>query len=736
MSAPESSYPDSGSKVVATGGCYDCGGRCVLKVHVTNGRAVRVETDDGEEPQLRACARGRAFRQQVYSPERLRFPLKRAGTRGEGRFERISWDEALDTVAAELLRIKETHGPRAILALTYSGSAGNLHNGTLTLRQLLRSFGGYTSAWGGASAEASVFASRATYGTLTTGHTRDDLANSRLIILWGLNPATSVYSTNTSFYLAKAREAGARVVVVDPRYTATAATWADRWIPIRPGTDAAMMVAMAYVMIQEGSYNKEFISRYTVGFDRFKEYVTGAEDGVPKTPAWAEARTGVPATTIAELAREYATAKPAALIPGYAPGRTAFGEQYHRAASTLAVMTGNVGVHGGGAAGFERGPVGPMVPPAFSAAVEGGDYASQRKALDVRGRLRNQPHCCRLWEAILQGTAGGYPTDIRMAYVAFANPLNQFPNINKGVQALRKLDFIVVHEQFMTATARFADILLPITTIWERNDFGRPWLSGPYFLYMNKVVEPLGEAKSDFEICRDLAGRLGIRDPLFDMAEEEAVLQLVQGMGDVTPEVPDFDGFKRAGVHKIKVPGPQISFQRQVEDPENSPFPTPSGKIEIYCQRIADLDNADIPPIPKYIEPWEGPTDPLTEKYPLQLVTVHHVSRAHSCFDNNPWLGGLEPQSLWISTADADSRNIHNGEKVRVFNDRGETVVLATVTERIMPGVVALEEGAWYRPDEAGRDQAGSPNVLTRDEYAPGGGFPYNTSLVQVQKAS
>ena len=184
-------------RVVPTGACYDCGGRCVLKIHVRHGRAVRVETDDGDEPQIRACARGRALRQQIYSPERLLYPLKRIGPRGEGIFERVSWDAALDAVAGELRRIKETYGPRAILAMTYSGGAGNLHGGTFTLRPLLQALGGYTSVWGGASAESSVFASRATYGTLTTGHTRDDLANSKLIILWGLNPAESVYSTNT-----------------------------------------------------------------------------------------------------------------------------------------------------------------------------------------------------------------------------------------------------------------------------------------------------------------------------------------------------------------------------------------------------------------------------------------------------------------------------------------------------------------------------------------------------------
>ncbi len=178
---------------------------------------------------------------------------------------------------------------------------------------------------------------------------------------------------------------------------------------------------------------------------------------------------------------------------------------------------------------------------------------------------------------------------------------------------------------------------------------------------------------------------------------------------------------------------PTIPDQEEILDLENNPIPTPSGKIEIYCQRIADLNNPDIPPIPKYIETWEGPADPLIEKHPLQLLTFHHKTRAHSNFYNNPWLMDLEPQRIWINTTDAQQRGSGRGDEVRVFNDRGETIIQANVTERIMPGVVALGQGAWYKPDEKGRDRAGNPNVLTRDEYSPGGAFPSNTILVQVE---
>ena len=720
--------------VIPTGGCHDCGGRCVIKVHVKNGVAIRVESDNGEEPQLRACARGRAYRKRVYDPNRLKYPMKRVGIRGEGKFERISWDEALDTVARELIRVKETYGSSAILGVSYSGSVGQLH-GLSLLWRFLNMFGGCTTIWGGASAEGSTFASRSVYGTMSTGHTRDDLINSRLIIMWGWNPATSIQSTNTSFYLAKAREAGARIICVDPRFTDSDALFADQWIPIRPGTDAAMMTAMAYVMVNENLHDQKFLDTHTIGFDKFKDYVMGVEDGVPKTPAWAEPITAVPAVIIENLAREYATSKPAALIAGYAPGRTAYGEQYHRAAATLAAMTGNIGIHGGGAGGFERGPVGVMIGPGVPVGknpVEAG--TSVGGSLDTSLRDKIRVHGCRMWDAILKGRAGGYPSDLKLMYIINSNCLNQFLNVNKGVQALNELEFIIVHEQFMTPTAKFADILLPVNTIWERNDIARPWLSGPYYIYMNKVIDTLYESKSDFDIFCELAPRLGISN-FSDKTEDEWIREIIRISPDMSQDIPDYNTFKRDGVYKFKLSGPQLCLKKHIEDPENNPFPTPSGKIEIYSQRLAELDNPELPPVPKYVETWESINDPIAKKYPLQLITIHFKTRAHSCFDNIPWLKQLETQTVWLNSVDAQARGIGDGDEVMVFNNRGEVILPAKVTERIMPGVVAIGEGAWYNPDKSGADGGGCPNLLTRDEYSPGGAWPTNTSLVQVRKA-
>ena len=721
---------NSEEQEVITSCPHDCGGRCVLKVHLKNGVITRIETDNGEEPQLRACSRGRAYRQRVYAPDRLKYPMKRTGVRGEGRFERISWDEALDTVARELKRIKSTYGNEAIFYVPYSGNTGTFLHSQLGVFRLLTLFGGFTPVWGSASFWGNLFASDITYGTLNTGHTRDDLLNSRLILMWGWNPAETVQSTNTSLYLAKAKEAGIKIISLDPRFTDSAAAFAHKWIPIRPGTDTAMLMAMAHKIISEDLQDQNFLDAYTVGFNQFKEYVVGKEDGIPKTPAWAEAITGVSAATIEELALDYATKKPSALLTLGAPGRTAFGEQFHRSVSTLAAITGNIGINGGDPAGFGITPVG-LQPLASAGLLQGSTPGNLPKGTTPKKGV----HITKAWDAILKGRAGGYENDFKLVYITNGNPVNQFLNTNKAVEALKKVEFVVVHEQFMTATARFADILLPVNTQLERNDIVRPWHSGSYYIYLNKVIDSLYESKSDLEICIGLAKRLEI-EGYSNITEDEWLRTFWKSAENLTHTKPliDYDTLKKKGIHKIKLKEPAISFKQQIEDPKTHPFPTPSGKIEIYSKRLADMNNPKIPPIPKYIETWESHNDPLTTQYPLQFISTHFKRRIHSNMDSIPWLRECEPQMLWVNSIDARSRNIQHGDLVRIFNQRGEVLIPAKVTERIMPGVVSLDEGAWYNPDERGVDRGGCCNVLLKDEHSPAGAFCSNTCLVQVEK--
>lgn len=742
MNSSKDNSKENKEKVVMTVCTPHCGAHCLLKVHVRDGVITRIETDEGEEPQIRGCLRGRANRQRVYAPDRLKFPLKRVDfdiggerhpeNRGKSGYERVSWDEALNIIAGEIKRVRDTYGPGSILYRGGGGDTATLHT-RRPMARLLGMAGGFSETWGMISYQGGYYAELATYGTLAMRNSMDDILNSRLIILWGWDPAISISDCNSSWYLVQAKEAGIKVISIDPRYTETTAAVADQWIPIRPGTDAAMLIAMAYVMIKADYQDQNFLDTYTIGFDKFKDYVMGTEDGVLKSPAWAEAITGVSSEIIENLAKEYAATKPAALLAGIAPGRTAYGEQYHRAAMTLAAMTGNVGIHGGSVAGRCHTGFGgfPFMKWGQNMAtdnpVEEGaplrEYAIPYVGLASRGRINTS----RIADAILKGKEGGYPYDYKLLYIMNANYLNQAPNINKIAQAFRKLEFVAVQEQFMTPTAKFADIVLPVCTFLERNDItiGE---GVPFYGCMNKAIEPLYESKSQLDIACALADKLGISD-FSEKTEEEWLIELVKGS-----DVPDYDEFKRKGVYRPKQAWQYVAFKKQIEDPANYPFPTPSGKIEIYSQRLADFNNPKIPPIPKYIEGWESLNDPLVKKYPLQLLTTQCKRRAHSQLETLPWLREVQEQVVQMNTVDAQARGIIEGDKVMVFNDRGKVIIRAHITERILPGVVDIGEGAWYDPDDEGVDRGGSANVLTSDEISPGGAVPYHTGLVQIQK--
>ncbi len=723
---------ESKEAIVTTTCASHCGGSCILKLHVKDGVIMRVETDDGEEPQLRACLRGRAYRQRVYAPDRVLYPMKRIGLRGEGEIKRISWDEALDTIAGNIIRIRDTYGPESILLLSMGGDIHILNNANVMAR-VLSAVGGYTTAWGMTSFQGGMYAQKISYGNYYTCNMRDDLVNSRLIIMWGWNPAITITGVNTNWYLAQAKESGAKIVAIDPRYTESAATFAHQWIPIRPGTDGAMLLAMAYVMIKENLQDQKFLDTFTIGFDKFKNYVIGADDGIAKTPAWAEAITEVPTATIESLARDYATIKPAALVTGIAPGRTSFGEQYHRVAITLAAMTGNVGIHGGDAAGRAWESVIGGYPYRIGGPTSADNPVDSRSPRPPKGSSpwyrASRVHYCDIPEFIEKGKAGNYPADCKMMAIVNCSYVNAFPNINKVVRALKsdKVEFIFIQEQFLMPTTKFSDIILPTNTFFERSDI-TTGVGLPFYGNIEKAIEPLGESKSHFEIASLLASRLGVS--IFDGKSE---MDLLRAKAE-SSEIPDYDEFRQKGVYRFNLPEPYVAFKKQIEDPINNPFPTPSGKIEIYSEQLAALSVPNLPPIPKYIETWESRNAPLTKKYPLQLISTHGRIQAGSQFDNLPWLRELQQQAVLINFEDARARDIKDGEMVRVFNDRGEMIIPAKVTERIMLGVVDIPTGAWYNPDEKGVDRGGCPNVLTNEACSPGGAYTYNTCLVQIEK--
>lgn len=722
-----------GETVFTTTCAHNCGGRCVVRAHVKDGKLVRISTDDApwddDLPPLRACGRGFASVDRVNRADRLLYPLLRVGSRGSGEFRRVSWDEALERVASEMLRIRDAYGPAAIADFSRSGSTSMLHNRGVVAR-LLNLLGGHTELWGNLSNEAEIFAIKHTFGVgadyKATGREGQDYLNSKLIVMWGWAPADGTFGTNTTQWLHRARQAGVKIITINPRFSRSLRNLSDQHLFVRPATDTALALAIAYVIVREGLQDQDFLDRYTGGFDEahlppgapaggsFRTYLEGKADGVPKTSAWAASITGLPAKTIEALALELGTTRPMALHAGYAPGRTFGGEQFHRAVFTLAAMTGNIGRPGGN-----------------SGSSGGAKYVRMGKLPTGQNPAEVGINVTHLAEAILEGRAGGWPSDIKMVYSACGNLFNQVANVNRTVEAFQELESVVVHEQFMTPLARHADVLLPATTGFERNDVHVPWThAGHYAIYMQKAIEPMGECRDDLAICAALAERLGI-EGYNPKTEDEWLREIV-----AQSEVDDYDEFRAKGVARLPVPEHKIAFAGQILDPEHHPFKTPTGKIEIYSTWIAEHPDpyglGYVPPIPTWIPPREGRHEPRAVQYPLQLCTPHSRARTHSIHHNQELLHKLDPQQVWISPADAAARGIRDGDEVRVFNDRGTVRIRAHVSDAMMPGVVALSEGAWFDPDETGADRGGNPNVLNLNQPSACGSSTYNSCLVEV----
>ena len=738
-------------KIVKTSGSHNCGGRCVIKAHVKNNRIVRISTEDDiidtfNVPQLRGCLRCRSYRNRIYNHNRLKYPMKRVGKRGEGKFKRITWDEALDIIADNTKRLMNQYGPDSVYIQLASGNQGKVAERAWMAR-LLGMYGGYLSYYGSYSAACTQIATPYTYGTIFTGNSREDWVNSKLIILLGFNPAETIHGTNTSYYLKMAKNSGAKIICIDPIYSSTASALSDQWIPIRPTTDSALLDAMAYVMITENIYDKNFVDTYCLGFDEenmpagiakgnsFKSYILGeSDDKTPKTPKWAESITGIPKETIINLAREYATNRPGALIQGLGPQRHAYGEQVVRSGTVLAAMTGNVGVKGGWACGTGF--------PARNEYVASIPFNNPNKA---KISMFSWP------DAIQRGKGMGaelsvtgveqLTSNIKLIFNLGGNCLmNQHGDSNGTAKILEDenlVELIVLSDHFLTPSAKFADILLPADNMMEREDIVTPWGFGDYVLYMNKAVDTVFECRNGYDWISDFADRLGLKEKFTEgKTLEEWMRYLVEETSKKNPGFPSYEEFKENAIYRWEYDEPSIAFKEQIENPIDNPFPTPSGKIEIFSKDLWDKNNPkEIPAIPKYISSWEGPEDPLKEKYPLQCIGHHTKRRVHSIFDNTSWMEEVEPQAVWINTIDANERGIVNGEVVKIFNDRGIVAIPAKVTPRIMPGVVSIPQGAWYTPDEQGIDRRGCINTLTKYHPTPlAFGNPSHTNLVQISK--
>jgi anaerobic dimethyl sulfoxide reductase subunit A len=771
--APGDGMADA-DKTVWSACVINCGSRCPLRLQVKDGTIVRVLPDNtGDDTLLnrniKACVRGRNMRQRVYNPDRIKKPLKRVdgAKRTEGRFEEISWDEALDLMAEKIRYTYDTYGPEAIYK-NYGSGVWNAHIGySGGWARLFNLLGGYLGYYGNYSYLQVSQCTRYFYGTpdeQPSNSIEDSIENSKLLVLWGNNPQeTRMSGGGITFTTAMAKKKGLKIIVVDPRYSDSASVLADEWIALRPGTDTALIAAMVHVMLQENLHDQAFLDAYCVGFDEehlpagapknasYRSYVEGkGPDGVEKTPEWAAEITGVPANQIRKFAREVALAKPANITQGWGPQRHAHGENQANAIYLLACVTGNVGIPGGGTGGRD------------------GYYWPVTQWLDDGANPVQTQISCYTWTdaiergpemtALADGVRGRdrLGTGIKfMVFYGSAMGSSQHGDINRTRQILddeSKCEFIVGMDNQMTSTMKLCDLVLPDTTTSERWDLVPSEYTGDmaYEIMCEQAIAPLYESRTAIDVTTALAERLGVAAEFGGgkKTTEDWARELQAKNREANPHLPEFEALREMGVYRYLDPnGLYVGLKAFREDPEANPLGTPSGKIEIYSSQLAELaatwefpnplPGDEITPIPVHVATWESAEEARTNgTYPLQCISHHYKGRTHSTYGNLSNNLEAHPQKIWINTRDAAARGIANDDVVKVFNDRGTIQCQALVTPRIVPGAISVPQGAWVKFDDAGVDHGGAANVLTSLHTTPlAKGNGQHTSLVQVAKA-
>jgi anaerobic dimethyl sulfoxide reductase subunit A len=682
----------------------DCGGGCPLLATVEDGRVVRIANNPAGGPFLKGCVRGYRAMLQQQAPDRLTVPLVRTGPRGSGQFRDASWDEALERVAEGLEAVREKHGNGVILAVGGSGSCrGALHNTAELTARFLNLIGGHVGESSSYSSATTSFVEPVLLGTRKAGVDPATLQHSEMIVLWGANIVACIMGCEWRARVRQAKRRGVPVVVVDPRRTETAKQLGTDWLPLRPGTDCALMLGVLYVLITEDLVDEAFVVAHATGFEALRRRVLGLGGGEAATPEWAEQVCGTPAARIVALAREWARRRPTALVPGLSIQRTVGGEEAVRLAIALQTATGNLGRLGGSSGGRTwNGLPGPRfdgipVPPnPVDADVPANDWA----------------------DAILRGRAGGYPTDIRAVYIVGGNYVAQGADVHKSVRAMQALEFSVCHDLFLTSTARHSDVVLPVTHWLERNDV--VFTTANYLLFSHKVAEPPGQARDDYEVFADLAERMGCGDPLTEGKNEHAWLrEFIE-----RSEIPDEDEFRAAGIY-VAPDQERVGLATFADDPERYPLTTSSGKVELAGAACIAAGLSEVP---------EARVLPPDDALPLRLVTPKSRYRVHSQLGDIPWFRERDDRSLWMHPRDASARGIRDGAPVLVTSAQGKVRCACRVTDDILPGVVSLCEGIEPEFDEVGCDVAGAANVLTSDEPTlPSRGATMHSSLVQVE---
>ncbi|HGD3316285.1 TPA: DMSO/selenate family reductase complex A subunit [Proteus mirabilis] len=686
---PQGIRPDETSETIKYSACLvNCGSRCPLKVHVKDGviRRISNETmfDDSTFGlhQIRPCLRGRSVRWKTYNPDRLKYPMKRVGKRGEGKFERISWDEATSIIADKLKYTIDTYGNEAIYYQYGTGSTGaNLH-GRTACKRLLSTVGGFLSDYGTYSYSQLTGIVPYVYGDMLES-LLTEIENSDLVVMFGHNLAETRMSGGGQFYetLNALDKSKSKVIIIDPRRTDSVTTLGAEWIPIYPGTDAALVAALGYVMIQEGITDEAFLREYCIGWDKqtlpasapengsYKDYILGnGPDGIAKTPEWASQLTGISVARIIQLAREIGNARAAWISQGWGIQRTSNGEQACRAIMMLPLMSGHIGRPGtntgcwGGSIEYPvasfaiPNPVKTQIPTfMWSEAVARGEELTSKNA-----GVRNKDKL---------------DTGIKFMWCYSSNVIgNQHADLNKTHELLQdesKCEFILVWDNHMTPSAKYADILLPDVTTVETND-----------------------------------------------------------MGIVDRKLPPRSAY--------------VALEAFRQDPIANPLKTASGKIEIYSEKLMQdtegwiLPEGDrIPAIPEYCKNEEGVENvTLKEKFPLQMTGFHDKGHVHSTYFNVAMLREAIPHQFWLNPVDAAQRGLKSGDIAEIYNERGRLHIRVKVTDRVLPGVIAVPQGAWRSLDTTGVDTGGCINTLTSWHPSPfAKGNPQHTNLVEVKRA-
>ena len=674
--------------------------------------------------------------------------------RGVDEFVELPWDEALDIVAAELDRVRREHGNGSIFGGSYGwASAGRFHHALSQVHRFLNTIGGYVPSFGSYSTAAAQAIIPHVLGThflkLTRGYytSWETIANNTqtLVMFGGINPKNSQVSMGgitrheTAGWCKAFVDRGIQLVNISP--LRGDAPPGSEWLPIVPGSDTAMMLALAHVLEAENLADHDFLNRCTVGYDKFREYLLGASDGQPKAPEWAAPICEIEADTIRILARQMAASR-TFITAAWSLQRGQNGEQPYWMATVLAAMLGQIGLPGGGI-GYGYGAIGAVGVPVKrldGLALPQGDNAIDDfiPVARIADMLLNP---CAPYD--FNGQHRKYP-DIRLVYWCGGNPFHHHQDLHRLNEAWQQPETIIVHEPWWTSTAKRSDIVLPATTPYERTDIGRS-PQDTYLFYMPQMIPPVGEARDDYNIFSDLAVRLGVGEVFTEGRSTDEWLRHLYAQFQINSlergvSISDYDELRTRQWIELPIGGEAqavVPFAEFRTDPQNNPLGTPSGRIEIFSDTIANFGYAEEPGHPVWRTPdeWLGN---MQKTYPLHLLSPQPGDKLHSqmeCAIED--IDGERPTCIEINSKDADQRGIADGDIVKVFNDRGACYARAHVNDDTRIGVVALPTGAWFAPDENNTDRFGNPNVLTRDKGTSriGQGSSAHSTLVDVCRA-